>query len=89
MGNNLLNKAGETHLHSAGDKLPESIGGWFNSPGETLEEMTPLWASCILPGNNLILCRGILRLPGMLAEGYLYTLLENIKILWGYPTFQD
>ena len=26
MGNNLLNMAGETHLHSAGDKLPESTG---------------------------------------------------------------
>ena len=23
----------------------------------------------------------------MLAEEYLYTLLENIEIFWGYPTF--
>ena len=26
-------------------------------------------------------------MPGMLAEEYLYTSLENIKTYWGYPTF--
>ena len=40
------------------------------------------------PLGYFVLRRGtILRLPRMLAEEYLYTLLRNIKISWGYPTF--
>ena len=78
---------------STGDKLPESTG--HKLPESTREDDSTLlgetfetalgkwlqWGVCIPPGNNLIL-----RLSGMLAEEYLYTLLENIEIFWGYPT---
>ena len=71
--------AGERFLYSAGDKLPESTGEMVQfSWGNLLDcarEMDPLGVPCIPPGNNLIL-----RLAGMLAEEYLYTLLGNIKI---------
>ena len=50
--------AGEIHLHSAGNKLPESTG----EDDSTLEGklfrlcwgMAPMGVSCIPPGNNLI-----------------------------------
>ena len=49
--------AGEMHLHSAGDKLPESTGemvqlSWGNF--WTALGNGSLGVSCILPGNNLI-----------------------------------
>ena len=83
--------AEEMHLYSAGDKLPESTGemvqlSWGNFLDCTWEWLH--WGYLVFHrGTILYFCRGILRLPGMLAEEYLYTLLENIKILWGYPTF--
>ena len=88
-----------TQLDSCGDYLCTLKGTSFqNLLGKMIQlwrgsffrlrwEMAPLGVSCILLGNILISCRGILRLPGMLAEEYLYTLLGNIKIFWRYPTF--
>ena len=68
-----MNKAGETHSYSAGDKLPEStgdklpeiagdmdstlLGSFWIVLGKWLH-----WGVCIPPGNNLIL-----RLSGMLS----------------------
>ena len=90
-GDNLLNTAGEMHLYSTGDKLPESTGEmiqlWRGSLSRLRWENSSTGVSCILPGNILIFRQGILRLSGMLVEGYLYTPLGNIKIFWGYPTF--
>ena len=98
MGDNLLNKAEEMLLPSAGDKLPESTGdklpestGEIDSTllGKLLDctgEIDSTGVSVFRWGTILYFCQGILRLPGMLAEEHLHTPLGNIEIFWGYPT---
>ena len=83
-----MNKVRERRSYSAGDKLPKSTGEIDSTLlGKTLELY---WGngstgvSCIPPGNNLIL-----RLPGMLVEGYLYTPLGNIVSFDGKPTLLE
>ena len=83
-----MNKVGETRSCSAGDKLSESTGdklptGEINSTflGKLLDctgEVAPLGCLVFRRGTILYFRRGILRLSGMLAEEYLYTLLGDI-----------